>query len=133
MKFCLSLLILCLVLSPALFSAPAADRPNIVLICADDLGYGDPSCYGATKISTPNIDRLAKAGRRFTNAHTTSATCTPARYALLTGKYPWRRSDARILPGDARLLIAVGTPTFPAVLQKAGYTTGIVGKWHLGL
>jgi hypothetical protein len=114
-------------------AAPAADRPNIVLIYADDLGYGDLSCYGATKIATPNIDRVAQAGRRFTQAHTTSATCTPSRYALLTGKYPWRRSDAKILPGDARLLISTEHADVPAVLQKAGYATGIVGKWHLGL
>lgn len=120
-------------LAPAAQAATASDRPNIIIICADDLGYGDLSCYGATKIATPNVDRLASAGRRFTNAHTTSATCTPARYALLTGKYPWRRDDAKILPGDAPLLIAVGTPTLPSVLQKAGYTTGVIGKWHLGL
>jgi arylsulfatase A-like enzyme len=126
------LLLFGLLVSAALAATPA-DKPNIIIIIADDLGYGDLSCYGATKVSTPNIDRLAKAGRRFTQAHTTSATCTPARYALLTGKYPWRRSDARILPGDARLLIAVGTPTIPSVLQKAGYATGVVGKWHLGL
>src|SRR4051812_47077860 len=81
----------------------AAERPNIVLIMADDLGYGDVSCYGATKITTPNIDRVARDGRRFTDAHATSATCTPSRYAVLTGKYPWRRSDAKILPGDAPL------------------------------
>jgi arylsulfatase A-like enzyme len=115
--------------------ARAADaaRPNIVIIYADDLGYGDVSCYGASKVKTPNVDRLAREGRRFTNAHATSATCTPSRYALLTGAYPWRRDDAKILPGDARLLIAPGTPTIPSVLKPAGYASAAIGKWHLGL
>lgn len=113
--------------------AATADRPNVILIYADDLGYGDLSCYGATKVATPNIDRLARAGRRFTHAHTTSSTCTPSRFALLTGRYPWRRSDAKILPGDARMLIAAGTHTVASVMKSAGYTTSVIGKWHLGL
>lgn len=121
-----------LLVSPATSGAPAG-LPNIVLIYADDLGYGDLSCYGATKIQTPNIDRLASQGRRFTHAHATSATCTPSRYALLTGSYPWRRSDAKILPGNAPALITPGTPTIASVLKSAGYATGVVGKWHLGL
>jgi arylsulfatase A-like enzyme len=131
MKFRLALLLA--LACPLAAVAANADRPNIVLIYADDLGYGDLSCYGATKIKTPNLDRLAREGRRFTQAHATSATCTPSRYALLTGKYPWRRSDAKILPGNAPLLIAPGTPTIASVLQQAGYATGVVGKWHLGL
>lgn len=126
------LVLLLALFAPALFAADAA-KPNIVVIYADDLGYGDVSCNGATKIKTPNLDRIAREGRRFTNAHATSATCTPSRFALLTGIYPWRRSDAKILPGDARLLIAPGTGTIPSVLQGAGYTSAAIGKWHLGL
>ena len=119
--------------APPAYSASTSDKPNIVLIYADDLGYGDISCNGATRISTPNIDRLAREGRRFTQAHATSATCTPSRFALLTGVYPWRRTDTKILPGDARLLIKPGTMTIPAILQKAGYASAAIGKWHLGL
>ncbi|HEY8503832.1 MAG TPA: sulfatase-like hydrolase/transferase, partial [Gemmataceae bacterium] len=107
--------------------------PNIVLIYADDLGYGDVGCYGATRVKTPNIDRLAAQGLRFTDAHSPSATCTPSRYALLTGEYAWRRKGTGILPGDARLIIPTGRVTLPSLLKEAGYTTGVVGKWHLGL
>ena len=126
------LLLVCALAVPAAVAATAA-KPNILVIYADDLGYGDVSCYGATKIKTPNIDRLAREGRRFTQGHATSATCTPSRLALLTGVYPWRRSDAKILPGDARLLIKPGTVTIPSVLRKAGYASSAIGKWHLGL
>jgi len=118
---------------PSRLGAPAADRPNIVVIYADDLGYGDVSCYGATRISTPNIDRLAKEGLRFTNAHSPAATCTPSRYSMLTGQYAWRRQGTGILPGDARLIIEPGRTTLPSIMKNAGYTTGVVGKWHLGL
>jgi arylsulfatase A-like enzyme len=111
----------------------AADKPNVVLILADDLGYGDVSCYGATKIKTPNIDRLAEGGLRFVDAHSAAATCTPARYAMLTGQYPWRKKGTGILPGDAALIIEPGRPNLASIMKKAGYATGAVGKWHLGL
>jgi len=107
--------------------------PNIVFIYADDLGYGDLSSYGATELSTPNIDNLANNGIKFTNGYATSATCSPSRYALLTGTYPWRNKNAKILPGTAPLLIDTAQVTLPKILKTQGYHTGIVGKWHLGL
>lgn len=105
---------------------------NIVLLYADDLGYGDVGVYGGKAVKTPNIDQMAAKGLRFTDAHCTAATCTPSRLALLTGQYAFR-SNAAILPGDAALLIHPGSVTVPAMLQKAGYTTAVVGKWHVGL
>jgi arylsulfatase A-like enzyme len=111
----------------------SAQRPNIVIIYADDVGWGDLSCYGATRVRTPNLDRLASAGIRFTDAHSSAATCTPSRFSLLTGKYAFRNDRARILPGDAPLLIEPGSLTLPAMLKQQGYRTGVVGKWHLGL
>ena len=113
--------------------AQKSERPNIIIIYADDLGYGDVSCYGATSLKTPNIDKLASQGLRFTNAHCTSATSTPSRYSLLTGEYAWRRKGTNILPGDASAIIKPGRPTIASVLKDAGYVTGVVGKWHLGL
>ncbi len=107
--------------------------PNVVLIYADDLGYGDVGAYGSTEIKTPNIDRLAQGGVRFTNGYASSATCSPSRYALLTGVYPWRNERARILDGTAPLLIATDQMTLPKMFKEVGYHTGIVGKWHLGL
>lgn len=109
-------------------------KPNIIFILADDPGYGDFSCYGATLVKTPNIDRLARQGCRFTDAHSPASTCTPTRYALLTGQYAWRReAGSRILPGDAPLSIPTNMVTLPKLLKRAGYQTGVVGKWHLGL
>jgi len=114
-------------------STRSIERPNIIIIYADDLGYGDVSCYGSRTINTPNIDRAASQGLRFTNAHCTSATSTPSRYSLLTGEYAWRRKGTSVLPGDASAIIEPGRTTIASVLKKAGYTTGVVGKWHLGL
>lgn len=111
----------------------AARQPNIVLIYADDLGFGDLGCYGATRVKTPNLDRLAASGVRFTDAHSSSATCTPSRYSLLTGEYAFRKEGARVLPGDAPLLIEPGRVTLASMLRSQGYRTGVVGKWHLGL
>lgn len=109
-------------------------KPNVIVILADDLGYGDISTYSnSPTIQTPNIDKLAKEGICFTNGHATSATSTPSRYALLTGCYPWKKKGARILPGDAPLLIDTTTYTFPKMMRKAGYRTGAIGKWHLGI
>lgn len=108
-------------------------KPNIVIIYTDDLGYGDVGFNGATEIKTPNMDYLANNGVRFTNGFASSATCTPSRYALLTGVYPWREKNAKILPGTAPLIIGTDQMTVPKMLKAKGYHTGIVGKWHLGL
>lgn len=108
-------------------------KPNIVVIYADDLGYGDVSCYGSKTLQTPNIDRIANEGIRFTNGYATSPTCTPSRYALLSGEYPFRQKRAQVLPGNAPLLFDTTKQTLPSMLKTAGYHTGVVGKWHLGL
>lgn len=119
--------------------SPSGDRtqneplPNIVIIYTDDLGYGDVSAYKSGTLQTPNIDKLAAEGVMFTNGYASSATCTPSRYALLTGTYPWRNKEAKILPGTAPLLIDTAQMTLPKMLKGKGYFTGIVGKWHLGL
>jgi len=113
----------------------AGEHPNIVYILADDLGYGDVSCYNSeSKIPTPNIDQLAAQGMRFTDAHTPSAVCTPTRYGILTGRYCWRtRLKYRVLDGFDPPLIEEDRLTVPALLKKSGYATGCVGKWHLGM
>lgn len=107
-------------------------KPNIVIIYADDLGFGDIGVNGAKGVKTPHIDLLASRGINFSDAHCTAATCTPSRYSLLTGSYAFRR-DAEILDGDAPLIISENQGTLPKMLKRAGYTTGVVGKWHLGL
>lgn len=117
--------------------ASAAERPpNVVLIFTDDLGYGDLSCYGATKVQTPNIDRLAREGRRFTDAHSASAVCTPSRYALITGEYPLRSNGGAgtwgPLSPTSGMIIPTDTLTIGKVFQKQGYATACLGKWHLG-
>lgn len=111
----------------------ASPKPNIVIIYADDLGYGDISANGFNTLKTPNIDKLANEGVRFLNGYASSATCTPSRYALLTGEYPWKNKKAKILPGTAPMLIRQDQMTIPKMLKTKGYHTGIVGKWHLGL
>jgi arylsulfatase A-like enzyme len=108
-------------------------KPNVVIIYIDDLGYGDVSCYGATKVSTPNIDNLAATGIRFTNGHSSSATCTPSRFSMLTGGYAFRQEGTGIAPGDAAMIINTETRTLADIFSEAGYKTGVVGKWHLGL
>jgi arylsulfatase A-like enzyme len=116
------------------FAEPAANnRPNVVLIYADDLGPGDLSCYGATRVRTPHTDRLANEGKRFTSAYAPAATCTPSRFALMTGEYAWRKPGRNILDGSAPLIVPTDVMTLPKVFKAAGYSTGLVGKWHLGL
>ena len=112
---------------------PPPSRPNIVLVYADDLGYADAAFAGATAVHTPNIDRLAREGLVLTDGHATASTCTPSRYSILTGRYSFREPKARVLPGDAPLLFPAASPTLPSVLRAAGYATGCVGKWHVGL
>jgi arylsulfatase A-like enzyme len=108
------------------------DKPNIVIFYVDDLGYGDLGVYGAKGVQTPNVDALANNGLRFTDAHSSAATCTPSRYSLLTGEHAFRKK-AKVLQGDAKLLIDPGQPTIASLVKKAGYKSAVVGKWHLGL
>jgi arylsulfatase A len=118
-----------------LFSKPVIaqqKKPNIIFIYVDDLGYGDLGCYGATAVKTPNVDKLAANGIRFTDGHCTASTCTPSRFSILTGSYAFR-NNAAILPGDAPLIIDTKRLTLPGMLKREGYATAAIGKWHLGL
>lgn len=113
-------------------TAIAKSKPNIIIFYVDDLGYGELGSYGGVNVKTPFLDKLSQQGIQFTNAHSTAATCTPSRYSLLTGEYAFR-NNAAILTGDAPLIISTSKPTLPGMLKKAGYSTGVIGKWHLGL
>jgi arylsulfatase A len=133
MKF--TILTLCLLLHPLAYAADAA-KPNIIYILCDDLGYGDVKCLGGerSKIKTPNIDRLAAGGMIFTDAHSSSAVCTPTRYGILTGRYNWRtRLQSGVLNGYSAPLIDKDRLTVPAFLKQTGYATACIGKWHLGM
>jgi arylsulfatase A-like enzyme len=134
MRGVLKTLLAAVMLMPVL-TAPAAtpSKPNIIIIYGDDVGFGDLPCYGGSRLQTPNVDRLARAGLRFVNGYATSATCTPSRFSILTGEYAFRKNGSGVLPGDAALLIPPSSMTTPAILQRAGYTTAAIGKWHLGL
>lgn len=112
---------------------PDPTRPNVLLIVADDLGYGDLGCYGAKNVATPNADRLAREGARFTNAHAIAATSTPSRYSILTGEYAWRKPGTDVAPGDAGMIIRPEQFTMADMFKNAGYRTAAIGKWHLGL
>lgn len=114
-------------------SAQQKAQPNVIIINADDLGYGDLSCYGAQRVSTPATDSLAQAGIRFTNAHACASTSTPSRYGLLTGQYPFRRRGTDVAAGNAGMIIRPEQYTLADMFKDAGYTTAAIGKWHLGL
>jgi arylsulfatase A len=116
-----------------LVTATDAETPNIVVIMADDLGYGDVSCYGAKAVSTPAIDRLAREGVRFTSGYCSASTCTPTRFSFLTGTYAFRQKGTGIAPPNGPAIIQPGIETLPAILKRAGYATAVIGKWHLGL
>jgi len=137
MKQPLTPFIACLLLCA---QAPAADAPkqppNLLVIIADDVGWGDAGCYGATQVKTPHIDRLAREGVRFKNGYASAAVCTPTRYSLITGQYSWRQSaeglNKGVAKGDSTLLIPTTMATAPGLLKEAGYRTALIGKWHLG-
>ena len=116
-----------------LWGGEGATKPNVIIIYGDDVGYGDLGCYGAEKIPTPNLDKMAAEGLRFTDAHCAASTCTPSRYSLLTGEMAFRKPGTGILPGDAKMAVSPNQFTLGDVFQAAGYETGVVGKWHLGL
>ena len=127
MKRAILPIILCVSASLRAVSPAEVPKPNIVIILADDLGYGDVSCYGATKIKTPNIDRLAHEGMRFTDAHTAASVCSPSRYGLMTGRSPWRLHRKG---NDYH--IEAGRMTMASLVKAQGYRSAAIGKWHLG-
>ncbi len=114
-------------------AAYAVEKPNIVVIMADDLGYGDVSCNGTSSMQTPNIDRVAAEGLRFSSGYCSASTCTPTRYSLLTGTYAFRIKGTGVAPPNGPALIQPGTPTIASLLKQQGYATAVIGKWHLGL
>ena len=114
-------------------SGKTDEKPNVIIILADDLGCGDVSALGSTVLETPNLDRMCQEGLNLTDGHSTAPTSTPSRYSLMTGLYPWRNRDAEILAGDANLLIREDQPTIAKMMKDAGYATAAIGKWHLGL
>lgn len=114
-------------------SKTGQEKPNVIIIMADDLGCGDLSVLGSTMLETPNIDRLCRSGLNMTDGHAAAPTSTPSRFSLMTGLYPWRNREAEILPGDAKMLIRPDQPTIAKMMKDAGYATGAIGKWHLGL
>ena len=118
--------------SPQSKAIPGGIKPNVVIINVDDLGYGDLGCYGATRVRTPHIDQLAREGRRFTDFHTVSAVCSPSRYALITGQYPSRKNQWGALFLRNPLVVDTNQLTIADVMRHAGYSTAIIGKWHLG-
>jgi arylsulfatase A-like enzyme len=124
----------CALASSSRLSA-ADQKPNVVVILADDFGYGSAGCYGATGLKTPNLDRLAREGRRFTHAYATGSVCSPTRYGLLTGRYYWRTAvkDGRVLPGSAPLHIETDRLTLASLCKGQGYRTAAFGKWHIGI
>ena len=127
--------LLAVILSPILGLTANTEKPNIIVIMADDLGYGDVGCYGAKSknLKTPHIDRLASNGLRFTSGYCSASTCTPTRFSFLTGKYAFRQKNTGIAPPNGPAIIQPGVETLPALLKRAGYATAVIGKWHLGL
>lgn len=129
-------LTLLLVISSRALPADLPSKPNVVVILADDYGWGSLGCYGAPDdLKTPNLDRLAKEGRRFTNAYAPGSVCSPTRYGLMTGRYFWRTSvkDGKVLPGNGPLHIETDRMTLASLCKSQGYRTAAFGKWHLGM
>ena len=135
MKQWIVFLTLCLAFNALPVAAQPAVKPNIVFILADDLGYGDVACYNSdAKVATPNLDRLAREGMRFTDAHSPSTVCTPSRYSLLTGRMAFRIPYRSVFEGvGGPCLIKEDQLTLPQLLRNQGYTTAMTGKWHVGL